>query len=204
MNLPSKLVEEAVEQMATLPGVGRKTALRYILDLLRRDVAEVNQFAGAILAMRENIRHCEICYNISEQPICEICSQHKRDRSLICVVEDMRDVMAIEATSQYNGLYHVLGGKISPMEGISPSDLHIAELLSRVQQNEVREIILALSATMEGDTTSYFLFKKLDPLKIVVTTLSRGVAIGDELEYADELTLGRSIKNRTPYENSMG
>lgn len=202
--IPSKYIEDAVNEVASLPGVGRKTALRYVLDLLSRSEPEVERFTKAINELRKNIKLCKICRNISDAEVCGICSNPNRDHSLICVVEDIRDVMAIEATYQYKGLYHVLGGKISPMDGIGPSDLHIDSLVERLRLPETKELILALSSTMEGDTTSYFIFKKTDPsLGLTVSTLSRGVAVGDELQYADEVTLGRSIIHRTPYDKAQ-
>ncbi len=201
--IPSKYIEDAVNEVASLPGVGRKTALRYVLDLLSRSEPEVERFTKAINELRKNIKLCKICRNISDAEVCGICSNPNRDHALICVVEDIRDVMAIEATHQYKGLYHVLGGKISPMDGIGPSDLHIDSLVERLRLPETKELILALSSTMEGDTTSYFIFKKTDPvLGLTVSTLSRGVAVGDELQYADEVTLGRSIIHRTPYDKA--
>lgn len=190
--------------MASLQGVGRKTALRYVLDLLGRSEEEVAQFAFAMTEMRKHIKLCKVCYNVSDAEVCHICSNHNRDQTTICVVEDMRDVMALESTLQFKGLYHVLGGKISPMEGIGPSDLQIEGLISRLEKRETKEVILALSPTMEGDTTSFFLFKKMKPFEgITISTLSRGVSVGDELQYADEVTLGRSLLHRTPYENAF-
>lgn len=202
--IPSKYIEDAVNEMASLPGVGRKTALRYVLDLLGRSEEEVERFTSAISELRKNIKLCTNCYNISDTEVCQICSNPSRDRSTLCVVEDIRDVMAIESTHQYKGLYHVLGGKISPMDGIGPSDLHVGGLIDRAASGETNEIILALSATMEGDTTAYYLFKKFEQRKdVVVSTISRGVAVGDELQYADEVTLGRSILHRIPYDKSL-
>jgi len=190
--------------MASLPGVGRKTALRYVLDLLGRSEEEVERFTSAISELRKNIKLCNNCYNISDTEVCQICSNPSRDRSTLCVVEDIRDVMAIESTHQYKGLYHVLGGKISPMDGIGPGDLHVGGLLDRAASVDTHEIILALSATMEGDTTAYYLYKKFEQRKdVVVSTISRGVAVGDELQYADEVTLGRSILHRIPYDKSL-
>ncbi len=202
--IPSKYIEDAVNEMASLPGVGKKTALRYVLDMLRRSEPEVERFAKAFLDLRQNIKLCSVCYNISDTEICPICSSTHRDRSIICVVEDLRDVMALEATHQYKGLYHVLGGKISPMDGIGPTDLNIGGLIERAALPETAELILALSPTMEGDTTAYFLYKKFEKrAEIEISTLSRGVAVGDELQYADEVTLGRSILQRTPYDKSL-
>ncbi len=202
--ISSKYIESAVDEMASLQGVGRKTALRYVLDILGRTEEEVEQFASTLLEMRKHIKLCSSCYNISDADICHICSNANRDKSIICVVEDMRDVMALESTHQFKGLYHVLGGKISPMDGIGPSDLHINGFIERLEKNEILEIILALSPTMEGDTTAFFLYKKLQKSgHLKISTLSRGVAVGDELQYADEVTLGRSILHRTPYENAL-
>lgn len=203
MNLSSKLIEEAVNQMASIPGIGRKTALRYVLHLIGRTKSEVEQFGAAFINMRENIRFCKNCGNLSDQELCNICNNPQRDQSVICVVEDIRDVMAIEATQQYRGTYHVLGGKISPMDGIGPKDLNIDTLPERAANESVTEIILALSATMEGDTTSFYLFKKLSTCRVKLSSIARGVGIGDELEYTDEITLGRSILNRIPYESSL-
>jgi recombination protein RecR len=203
MNLPSKFIEEAVEQLSSLPGIGKKTALRLVLNMLKRQPEEIERFSAAFVNMKRNIRHCKVCHNISDYEVCTICSNPARNKKLVCVVEDIRDVMAIENTQQYKGIYHVLGGIISPMDGIGPGDLTIQSLVDKVRSGVVEEIILALSATMEGDTTNFFIFKKLKEFDIAVSTISRGVAIGDELEYADEVTLGRSIVNRTPYENSL-
>ena len=203
MELPSKYLQEAVEAIASLPGIGRKSALRLTLHLLRRDNLEVNQFANAITSMKENVKFCEICGNISDGPKCNICTQAKRDQSVICVVEDLRDVLAIESTQLFQGLYHVLGGIISPMDGIGPSDLNISSLFGRVESGKVSEIILALNATMEGDTTSFYLYKKLETFECKVTSIARGVSIGDELQYTDEITLGRSIQHRTPFEQTL-
>jgi recombination protein RecR len=203
MNFSSKLLEDAVAEFSKLPGVGQKTALRLVLHLLKQDKAEVNKFSNAISKLRNEIQFCQTCHNISDQLICEICKAPKRDRSLICVVEDTRDVMAIENTNQYNGLYHVLGGLISPMDGIGPSDLEIDTLVERLKNNEVKEVIFALSATMEGDTTIFYLNKRIKPYNLTISTIARGIAFGGELEYVDELTLGRSIATRVPYENSL-
>jgi recombination protein RecR len=199
----SKLVESAVNELSKLPGIGRKTALRLALHLLKEENTEAEILGEAIIKMRREVIFCKICQNISDDEICNICSNRKRDRSVICVVEDIRDVMAIENTSQYKGLYHVLGGIISPMDGIGPGDLTINQLIERLRGNEVHEIILALSATIEGDTTGFYIYKQLKGFDVVVSTIARGVSVGDELEYADEVTLGRSILNRLPYENSV-
>ena len=199
----SKLLEHAVDEFAKLPGVGKRTALRLVLHLLNQSETEVADFTSSLTRLKAEIRFCETCNNISDAPICEICESHKRDRSTVCVVEDTRDVMAIENTAQYQGVYHVLGGLISPMDGIGPSDLDIDNLIERVQAGELKEVILALSATMEGDTTIFFLYKKLKDLPVQISTIARGIAFGGELEYVDEITLGRSIATRIPYENSL-
>lgn len=203
MNFSSKLIEGAVKQFASLPGIGKKTALRLVLHLLKQEPAEVEIFGTALTKMRNEIRYCNTCHNISDAALCEICSNHTRNHSLICVVEDIRDVIAIESTNQFNGTYHLLGGIISPMEGIGPKDLNIETLVQRVSTGEVKEIIMALSTTMEGDTTNFYLYKRLKEFNITISTIARGIAVGDELEYADEVTLGRSILQRTPYENSL-
>jgi len=203
MNFSSKLLEHAVDEFAKLPGVGKRTALRLVLHLLNQSEAEVADFTSSLTRLKAEIRFCETCNNISDAPICEICESHKRDRSMVCVVEDTRDVMAIENTAQYQGVYHVLGGLISPMDGIGPSDLYIDNLIERVHAGELKEVILALSATMEGDTTIFFLYKKLKDLPVQLSTIARGIAFGGELEYVDEITLGRSIATRIPYENSL-
>jgi len=203
MNYSSKLLEQAVEEFAKLPGIGKKTALRLVLNLLNREVDDVTRFATAITSLREEIRFCKKCHNISDIEICQLCSNPSRDNSTLCVVEDIRDVMAIENTQQYRGLYHVLGGVISPMDGIGPQHLNISSLLDKVNSGKVKEIIFALSTTMEGDTTNFYIFKKLKETKVKVSTIARGIAFGDELEYADEITLGRSIANRLPYEGSI-
>lgn len=203
MNFSSKLLEDAVAEFAKLPGVGQKTALRLVLHLLNRDKEEVQKFSNAVSKLRNEIQFCQTCHNISDLKVCEICSSHKRDHTLICVVEDTRDVMAIENTNQYNGVYHVLGGLISPMDGIGPGDLQVDTLIGRLKDNGVKEIIFALSATMEGDTTIFYLHKRLKQFNINISTIARGIAFGGELEYVDEITLGRSIVTRVPYENSL-
>jgi recombination protein RecR len=203
MNFSSKLLENAVNEFSQLPGIGQKTALRLVLHLLNQPVAEVERFSSALTLLKNNIQYCQICRNISDQSVCEICASEKRDRSLVCVVEDTRDVMAIENTNSYTGLYHVLGGLISPIDGVGQSDLNIEALIDRVRQGEITEIILALSATMEGDTTIFYLYKKLKDLPVTVTTIARGIAFGGEIEYVDEVTLGRSIATRVPYQNSL-
>ncbi len=197
---PSRLLENAVNEFASLPGIGRKTAFRLVMNLLRKEPEEVKRFGETLLKLHEEIHYCKICHNISDTEICSICSDEKRDKSLICVVENIQDVMAVENTRQYRGLYHVLGGLISPVDGIGPSDLKISSLEEKVKAGGIREIILALSTTMEGDTTNYYLYKRLHAFDMLITTLARGVAIGDELEYTDEITLGRAIKNRNPYQ----
>lgn len=195
----SKLLEQAVNELSRLPGIGRRTALRLALHLLRQDREEAESLGNSLIKMRNEIVFCKQCHNISDNEVCDICASPKRDNSLICVVEDTRDVMAVENTSQYQGLYHVLGGIISPMEGIGPNDLNIGSLVKRISENEITEVILALPTTVEGDTTNYFIYKKLKDFNISISTIARGISIGDELEYADEVTLGRSILNRTPF-----
>lgn len=196
---PSQLLERAVQELSRLPGIGRKTALRLALWLLRQDTEDVEQMTDAICQLKREVKYCRTCHNISDSEQCPICSDPRRDRQTVCVVENVKDVMAIENTMQYRGLYHVLGGVISPMDGIGPSDLEIDSLVNRVGEGDVREVILALSPTMEGDTTNYFIYRKLAATGVAVSQLARGVAVGNELEYADEVTLGRSILNRTPF-----
>lgn len=203
MNFSSKLLENAVNEFSSLPGIGQKTALRLVLHLLNRPNIEVEKFSHALTVLKRDIRFCEVCYNISDHPMCQICSSVKRDKSLVCVVEDTRDVMAIENTGTFQGVYHVLGGLISPMDGIGPSDLTIDGLVERVNSGGIKEVILAISATMEGDTTIFYLYKKLKDSGIQISTIARGIAFGGELEYVDEITLGRSIATRIPYENSL-
>jgi recombination protein RecR len=200
-NYSSKLLEQAVDELTRLPGIGRRTALRLALHLLKEDKANVESLGNALIKMRNEITYCKICYNLSDSDVCSICRDTRRDKSIICVVEDIRDVMAIEKTSQFRGLYHVLGGIISPLDGIGPKDLTIEQLADRVQKEEISEVIFALAATVEGDTTNYYLFNKLKESHLSITTIARGVSVGDELEYADEVTLGRSIATRMPYEN---
>jgi recombination protein RecR len=202
MEYSSRLIEEAVNEISKLPGIGKKTALRLALFLLRQPDTQTTSLTTALQNLRENIKYCNICMNISDDEVCRICTSHRRDRSLICVVEDTRDVLAIENTSQYQGLYHVLGGVISPIEGIGPADLHIDKLMQRIEtgKDEVREIILALSPNMEGDTTAFYLTKRLKAFGLKISTIARGIPIGGELEYADEITLGRSIQTRTLYQ----
>ncbi len=203
-NFPSKLLENAVNEFSRLPGIGKKTALRLVLHLLKKDVDEVLRFSRSLTQLREEVKHCIICRNISDHDICNICNNPARDHRVVCVVENIRDVMSIENTQQYRGVYHVLGGIISPMDGIGPADLEIDSLLSRVGKGETDEIIFALSTTMEGDSTNFYIFKKLKDYPVKITTLARGVSIGDEIEYTDEITLGRSIVNRMLFENFMG
>lgn len=199
----SKLVEEAVGELSKLPGIGKRTAMRLALHLLKQEVSFSERLGNSIINMRTNIRFCKHCHNISDQEVCEICSNPRRDGKLLCVVEDIRDVMAIENTGQFQGLYHVLGGLISPMDGVSPSDLTIDKLTARIQEEEVEEIILALAATVEGDTTNFYIYKQIKPFTLKVSTIARGIAIGDEIEFADEITLGRSIIGRLPYETGL-
>jgi recombination protein RecR len=193
----------AVNELAKLPGIGRKTALRMALDLLRRSRVDAEALGNAVIRLRNEVGYCEKCHNISDTPVCAICSNPKRDPSLICLVEDIRDVMAIENTAQFSGVYHVLGGIISPMDGVGPGDLHIDALVARVETGDVREVILALPSTIEGDTTNFYLYRKLSPFGITMSVIARGISIGDELEHTDEVTLGRSIRNRTPYESML-
>lgn len=199
----SKLVEGAVNELARLPGVGKKTALRLVLYLLKKDENFALSLGNAIIKMRNEIMFCTECFNISDTDICEICANPNRNKETICVVEDIRDVMAIENTGQYKGVYHILGGIISPMDGIGPNELHIESLVNRVYQGNTKEVIMALSTTIEGDTTNFYIYKKLKEFNLTISTIARGIAIGDELEYADEVTLGRSILNRTPYESTL-
>ena len=203
MNLPSKILEQAVEQLSTLPGVGKRSALRYALHLMREDELKVRDLSESLLRLKTDLHSCRYCHNVSDTEVCPVCSSEKRQRGIVCVVENVQDVMAVENTQQYRGLYHVLGGVISPIDGISPSDLQIASLVERVRTgvpDKVEEVVLALPTTMEGDTTNYYINKLLQPLGVKVTTLARGVAVGDSLEYADEITLGRSIAHRIPFE----
>jgi recombination protein RecR len=203
MNFPSKILEDAVQEFGKLPGIGQKTALRLVLHLLRQDKESVSYFADILSRLKTEVKQCEVCHNISDTTICAICASHKRDKHTICVVEDVRDVIAIENTQQYFGTYHVLGGLISPMDGVGPADLTVDFLIERVKTTKISEIILALSANMEGDTTLFYLHKKLKDFNISITTIARGIAFGGELEYADEVTLGRSIVGRVPYENTI-
>lgn len=200
---PSILLENAVNEFAKLPGVGRKTALRLVLHMLRQDNKTVENFSSAILTLKNEVKYCQSCYNISDADICPICANIGREKSIVCVVENIKEVMAIENTSQFKGLYHVLGGIISPIDGIGPGDLQIDSLVKRVSEGHIKEIILALSTTMEGDTTNFYIYKKLAPYNIKVSMIARGISIGDEIEYADEVTLGRSIINRTLFNESF-
>ena len=203
MNFSSKLLEQAVHEMSQLPGIGKRTALRLVLHLLKQPKEQTAYLTEALESFRSNIKLCQNCHNISDVELCEICSSSKRNPEIICVVEDIRDVMAIENTSQYKGLYHVLGGKISPMEGVGPQNLTIQSLVDKVKSGNVKEIIFALSSTMEGDTTNFYIYKQLEGLNLKLSTIARGISVGDELEYTDEVTLGRSILNRVPFENSL-
>jgi len=196
---PSRLLEKAVSEFAKLPSIGRKTALRLVLHLLKWDDADADAFTDAIHQLKHEVKYCRRCHNISDTELCDICANPKRDDTIVCVVENIQDVMAIENTMQYNGLYHVLGGLISPMDGIGPKDLEIESLVTRVQQEKTQEVILALSSTMEGDTTNFYIYRKLAPTGVKVSVIAHGIAVGDEIEYTDELTLGRSIINRTPF-----
>ncbi len=197
---PSQLLEKAVQEFSKLPGIGRKTALRLVLWLLRQDDTDVLAFAEAVSKLKAEVKYCRVCHNISDTDVCPICSDHRRDQSTVCVVENIQDVMAIENTQQFHGLYHVLGGVISPMDGMGPADIEIDSLIQRVGEGTVKEVILALSPTMEGDTTNFYIYRKLAPSGVKVSVIARGIAVGNELEYADEVTLGRSITNRTLFE----
>ena len=203
MDFSSKLLENAVNEMSQLPGIGKRTALRLILHLLKQPKHQALALSESIKELREEINFCANCHNISDVALCEICANPNRTNSTVCVVEDIRDVMAIENTNQYRGQYHVLGGKISPMDGIGPSELTIESLVTKVKQGEIQELIFALSSTLEGDTTNFYIYKKLEEFTITITTIARGISVGDELEYADEVTLGRSILHRIPFENSL-
>ncbi len=203
MEFSSRLLENAVYEISQLPGIGKRTALRLALHLLKQPQEQTARLSIALENLRNKIKFCSSCHNISDLALCEICSNPKRDHTIVCVVEDIRDVMAIENTGQYRGLYHVLGGKISPIECVGPQDLTIAFLVRKVKEGKIRELIFALSSTMEGDTTNFYIFKQIENIEIKTSTIARGIAVGDELEYADEVTLGRSILNRIPFENSM-
>lgn len=197
---PSQLLEKAVEELSRLPGVGRKTALRLALYLLRLPISDVDDFTDALSRMRHEVKHCKVCYNISDKDICPICADPRRDTSIVCVVENIQDVMAVESTQQFHGLYHVLGGVISPMDGIGPGDLEIASLVDRVNKGNIKEVILALSSTMEGDTTNFYISRRLKDKPVKLSIIARGISVGDELQYTDEVTLGRSIVNRIPFD----
>ncbi len=203
MRYPSALLENAVNELASLPGIGRKTALRLALYMLRREPNYTENFSKALVDLRHHVKYCKLCHNICDDDLCSICANPERDHSLVCVVENIKEVMAIENTGQFKGVYHVLGGIISPMDGIGPGDLQINSLTERVASGEVKEVILALSTTMEGDTTNFFIYRKLSPFNIKISVIARGVSIGDEIEYADEVTLGRSILNRTSFNDSI-
>lgn len=196
---PSTLLEKAVAEFAKLPGIGRKTALRLVLHMLRMSEEDVDRFASAITTLKKEVRYCKICHNISDTDVCPICSDPRRERNTICVVENIRDVMAVENTMQYRGLYHVLGGVISPIDGIGPADIEIESLVERVAEGGIEEVIFALGSTMEGDTTNFYISRKLAPYPVKLSVIARGIAVGDELEYADEVTLGRSIRDRVPF-----
>jgi recombination protein RecR len=199
MNFPSKLVENAVEQLSSLPGIGRKSALRLVLHMLKKDKLAVEQFGDSFIQLINRINYCTRCYSISDTELCEVCANPKRDKQTICVVEDIRVMMAIENTMQYKGVYHILGGLISPMDGIGPTDIRVEELIKKIENENIQEVIFALSTTMEGDTTNYYLFRRLKDSGIKISSIARGIAIGDELEYTDEITLGTAISSRLPY-----
>ena len=199
MNFPSKLIQNAVEQLSSLPGIGKKSALRLVLHLLKKDKVTVEKFGDSFIQLINKINYCTICFNISDIEICEICASNQRDNKIICIVEDIRVMMAIENTMQFKGVYHLLGGLISPLDGVGPNDIRIEELISRVKKNSINEIIFALSTTMEGDTTNYYLYKRLNEYNVKISSIARGIASGDELEYTDEITLGEAISSRIPY-----
>ncbi|RAR74336.1 recombination mediator RecR [Flavobacterium aciduliphilum] len=203
MEFSSKLLEKAVNEMAQLPGIGKRTALRLVLHLLKQPEEQTQYLSNALLNMRKDIKFCKKCHNISDTDVCDICANSTRNPKIICVVEDVRDVMAIENTNQFKGLYHVLGGKISPIEGIGPSQLTIASLVEKVKSGDIEEVIFALSSTIEGDTTNFYIYKQIKEVDVKTSTIARGIAVGDELEYADEVTLGRSIVHRVPFENAL-
>lgn len=203
MNFPSKLLENAVDQMAQLPGIGKRTALRLVLHLLKQPQEQTAALTSALSSLRNNVTYCNSCHAISESSLCQICASPTRDKQIICVVEDVRDVMALENTQLYKGIYHVLGGKISPIDGVGPSQLNIKSLVEKVQSAKVKEVIFALSSTMEGDTTNFYIYRQIKDFAITTSTIARGIAVGDELQYADEVTLGRSLIQRVPFENSL-
>ncbi|TCN70664.1 recombination mediator RecR [Acetobacteroides hydrogenigenes] len=201
---PSRLLENAINELAKLPGIGKKTALRLVLHMIKWSNEEVEQFGTSFITLKNEVKRCKVCHNISDNETCDICSNTSRDNGIICVVENIRDVMSIEHTHQFNGLYHVLGGLISPMDGIGPADLTISSLIERIGSGEIKEVILALSTNMEGETTNFYIYRKIKDFPISISTIARGVGFGDELEYTDEITLGRSIKNRMPFEKTFG
>ena len=203
MNFPSKLVENAVEQLSRLPGIGKRSALRLVLHLLKQEKSSVERFGDSFIQLIQNISYCTSCFSIADSQLCEVCSDKKREQTTICIVEDVRVMMAIENTMQFKGIYHVLGGLISPMDGVGPNDLRIEELIKKVEKGNINEVIFALSTTMEGDTTNYYLFRRLKDSGVKISSIARGIAIGDELEYTDELTLGTALSSRMPYENSL-
>ena len=203
MNFPSKLVENAVEQLSRLPGIGKRSALRLVLHLLKQEKSSVERFGDSFIQLIQNISYCTSCFSIADSQLCEVCADKKREQTTICIVEDVRVMMAIENTMQFKGIYHVLGGLISPMDGIGPNDLRIEELIKKVENENINEVIFALSTTMEGDTTNYYLFRRLKDSGVKISSIARGIAIGDELEYTDELTLGTALSSRMPYENSL-
>jgi recombination protein RecR len=203
MEFSSKLIEKAVNEMSQLPGIGKRTALRLVLHLLKQPKDQTNFLSEALLKMRKEIKYCQSCHNITDSQVCEICANASRNHHIICVVEDIRDVMAIENTGQFRGIYHVLGGKISPIDGVGPSQLNVSTLVEKVKSSAVTEIIFALSSTMEGDTTNFYIYKQLKSTEVKISTIARGIAVGDELEYADEVTLGRSILQRVPFEKAL-
>ncbi|MGY8954956.1 MAG: recombination mediator RecR [Flavobacteriales bacterium] len=203
MNFPSKLVENAVEQLSRLPGIGKRSALRLVLHLLKQEKSSVERFGDSFIQLIQNISYCTSCFSIADSQLCEVCADKKREQTTICIVEDVRVMMAIENTMQFKGIYHVLGGLISPMDGIGPNDLRIEELIKKVEKGNINEVIFALSTTMEGDTTNYYLFRRLKDSGVKISSIARGIAIGDELEYTDELTLGTALSSRMPYENSL-
>jgi recombination protein RecR len=203
MDFSSKILENAVNEVSRLPGIGKRTALRLVLHLLKQPKESTKYLSEALLHLRNDVKNCEKCFNISDTDLCDICNNIKRNPEIVCVVEDIRDVMAIESTAQFNGLYHVLGGKISPIEGIGPQNLEIQSLIDKIGKGEIKELIFALSSTMEGDTTNFYIYKQIERFEIKTSTIARGIAVGDELEYADEVTLGRSIVNRIPFAQSL-
>ena len=203
MNFPSKLVENAVEQLSRLPGIGKRSALRLVLHLIKQEKSSVERFGDSFIQLIQNISYCTSCFSIADSQLCEVCADKKREQTTICIVEDVRVMMAIENTMQFKGIYHVLGGLISPMDGIGPNDLRIEELIKKVEKGNINEVIFALSTTMEGDTTNYYLFRRLKDSGVKISSIARGIAIGDELEYTDELTLGTALSSRMPYENSL-